>query len=441
MNINVNQLITDFGLMLGKNTISKPFSFNVLDEQQGHIVENSHSNILLRLLQYRNTCGFVFLESFLARLNFNIDLKGKSICFEREYKNIDMLIFVKDDFAILIENKVNGAFCRNNQIGGYVDTVLHDSAIFSQKKQAQGFVNHLWVVYLDRIGSSEPDASSKANLRQIGLCDPVLDPSLPLEGNRYASANYSEHILPWLEEDVLPIVMHKDTVLLAGIVQYIDYLKGENFFNLHNLGSLSQNNYTSWLKSQVGLSCDLVKRNKELAELTSELIDKKTDKNAKHVNLLLNLINAVNEEPMNTFLDVSRSYFKDCEITHHFTFYYCFLRHKLWKSKPLRVSLSWVKMGMNRLINGKDYTFAVSVCGPKPLQNDFKSHFDKDLRSMGYVHESKITRLLEYRIALNIPEPILQMPDNQLRQWLEVTYGKIASQKLIDKISNYLNSM
>ena len=38
------------------------FNFNVLTEQCGSIVENSHTNLLMRLLEYKNKYGYVFLE-------------------------------------------------------------------------------------------------------------------------------------------------------------------------------------------------------------------------------------------------------------------------------------------------------------------------------------------------------------------------------------------
>lgn len=40
------------------------YNFNLLSEQCGTIVENSHTNILMRILQYKNRYGYVLLEDF-----------------------------------------------------------------------------------------------------------------------------------------------------------------------------------------------------------------------------------------------------------------------------------------------------------------------------------------------------------------------------------------
>jgi len=69
-----------------------PYNFNVLDEQCGHIVENSHTNMLIKLLQYKNQYGYVFLEDFFAYLGIGIDIEPSvKVSFEREayYKGIE----------------------------------------------------------------------------------------------------------------------------------------------------------------------------------------------------------------------------------------------------------------------------------------------------------------------------------------------------------------
>ena len=116
-----------------------PYNFNVLDEQCGHIVENSHTNILMKILQYKNQYGYSFLNDFFAFLGWDISIDPeKVIKFKREayYKNkmndsssgrIDGLIFQQDNFAVIIENKVNGAGNQEEQIRKYIEGVLDDT--------------------------------------------------------------------------------------------------------------------------------------------------------------------------------------------------------------------------------------------------------------------------------------------------------------------------
>ena len=43
-----------------KYSNSDQYNFNLLDEQCGSIKENSHTNILMKLLEYKNQYGYVF---------------------------------------------------------------------------------------------------------------------------------------------------------------------------------------------------------------------------------------------------------------------------------------------------------------------------------------------------------------------------------------------
>ena len=49
-----NSLLEKFAEFCKNNQDNIPYIFNVLDEQCGHIVENSHTNMLMKLLQYKN---------------------------------------------------------------------------------------------------------------------------------------------------------------------------------------------------------------------------------------------------------------------------------------------------------------------------------------------------------------------------------------------------
>ena len=109
------------------------FSFNLLAEQCGSVVENSHTNYLMRLLQYRAQNRYVFLEDFLALAGFSIQLDTDDIQFETEYfgksekgtaGRIDGLIYERKKFAIIIENKINHAGNQKEQIKRYIPSKM-----------------------------------------------------------------------------------------------------------------------------------------------------------------------------------------------------------------------------------------------------------------------------------------------------------------------------
>lgn len=99
------------------------YNFNLLSEQCGTIVENSHTNILMRILQYKNRYGYVLLEDFISLAGFDICIADREVMFRTEYQGevnsqgrIDGLIWQKDNFAIIVENKINHAGNQKGQI-------------------------------------------------------------------------------------------------------------------------------------------------------------------------------------------------------------------------------------------------------------------------------------------------------------------------------------
>ena len=121
----VNGFISDYSHEVSTNQRQLGFNFNVLAEQCGNIVENSHTNLLMRLLQYRNKYGYVFLEDFISLAGFNISIENKDVLFKTEYPvgsdsgkkgRIDGIIYQNGNFAIIIENKINHAGNQDKQI-------------------------------------------------------------------------------------------------------------------------------------------------------------------------------------------------------------------------------------------------------------------------------------------------------------------------------------
>ena len=234
MEVNYLSFLDEFKNNYKVNQERLPYNFNVLDEQCGHIVENSHTNMLIKLLQYKNQYGYVFLEDFLAYLGISIDIMPSvKVCFEREayYKGIekngriDGLIYQKDNFALIIENKVNGAGNQKEQIKNYIEGVCQDDKIFSNSGHEQTQQQRVWVMFLTKDGFENPDEESQRYMKEVGICGPDSTAEEP-EGSRYVAVNYRDHILPWLKEYVQPSVMQKELSLNSGLLQYIDFLEG-----------------------------------------------------------------------------------------------------------------------------------------------------------------------------------------------------------------------
>ena len=102
-----------------------PYNINVIDEL--HANENAHSRILCKLLQYQDIEGrYRILESLLHYISSNKQ-EFSRISFDKpeitqEKERIDLWIRDQNTkFAIIFENKVQGAIDQDQQLGRYID--------------------------------------------------------------------------------------------------------------------------------------------------------------------------------------------------------------------------------------------------------------------------------------------------------------------------------
>lgn len=187
---------------------------NVIDEL--HAGENAHSRILRMLLQYENDGRFPIYSSFLALLSNRCDdiskLRIISPKITNEEERIDVLIKEyshSSPYAIIIENKVCDAADQYLQIQRYIDKIKNR---FPSER--------IFVVYLTKDGekSISDDSLTNEAKKILGVSESSM--------GRYIPLDYKNHILPWLENFVLPNLTIKEKILVSSVQLYIDYLKG-----------------------------------------------------------------------------------------------------------------------------------------------------------------------------------------------------------------------
>lgn len=206
---------------LAKIEAEEIYSINLIDEL--HAGENAHSRILRQLLQYSCDGKYPLLESFVKNiLHTNELIQIQYPQFSCEYGRVDVLIREAGKYAVIIENKIHEAVDQERQIETYVELVIKEGTPRER----------VFVVYLTRDGSKQVSDDS--------LTPPtkrLLDFSQ--EDSRFMPKSYLHDIFPWLEKTVLPNCAVKESLLIAALTQYIDYLKG--FLNLKNEQLVIQN--------------------------------------------------------------------------------------------------------------------------------------------------------------------------------------------------------
>lgn len=440
------QLFSKYQEEYKKHKENQPYHFNILDEQQGPIVENSHTNILMKVLAYKNRYGYVFLkdfcESFFPALSVT-NFEGVQI--RREENRIDGLIYKKDEFAIIIENKVNHAENQKEQLQRYVNDIA-DTKYFPNENDAY---KKIWVMYLTRDGIEIPDDESIGFMKDVGICYNDSEKE-SLDGERYFAANYSENIYPWLKEKVLPMVPFKDESLKCGLLQYIDFLEG--FLGFRKQSEEIEKAARQILVSDFG-SIKVVDRNKKLEELYNYIItinDDNKDGFEEMKNHFLGVIKRYNREPTKEFAAITKQIFTgqlldceqwydECHITSNFNLYYITIRNSRW---PKSVHFEWYALKMNNLKEAKEYNFQFHVEDKNLLE---KFNQDKKLQEilekLKY-QKSQRSKKYEYPYFRTVEseKPILEMSKDELTKFLRDAYNKCINDDLIECIDRILNS-
>ena len=204
---NTLSLCDNFSQQIEKERLKLPFHLNLIDEL--HINENANSRILYKLLLYKNIEGkYEFLESLIAYIKRNArssdfdKIQVKKPCITQEKQRIDL--WVKDkDYAIIFENKIYNAKDQDAQIARYIDKTI----------ACNYKLEDIFIIYLPQFSSKEPELKSWGKYKKRFE-------------KRFINLSFRDHILSWLDNDVLPQINSKDVYLRSAIWQYIDYLLG-----------------------------------------------------------------------------------------------------------------------------------------------------------------------------------------------------------------------
>ena len=213
-----NGILCEFEKLEKESKKKLPYHFNLIDLLRPQASEPTHSRILGTLLKQNKNGDFHILEQFIKYLKLKKGLGSLRIERPRIYIETEGVdIWVLDEKpdkgqALIIENKVRGALDQPKQLFRYIKAT-----------QGRGFrCENIYVIYMPGYGEKEPDDQSWGGLKTKFK-------------NRYVSVTFRE-LLKWLNEELLPWATDpakNEIFLSSALVQYIDYLEGENMFQSH----------------------------------------------------------------------------------------------------------------------------------------------------------------------------------------------------------------
>lgn len=200
-------LLKRFMSLAEERSKTLPYRINLI-ETLGGAYETQNSKILAAFLRYKSPFGhFEILESLREYIQYRFDafrdIKVEHPRINTEYCHIDIYVRESSKYAIIMENKSNGAGDQDHQLSRYIEIAIRE-----------GYAeNKIYVLYLPPLEGKEPEGQSWGKYEESFK-------------DRYVKLSWRDDILPWMKEKVLPSIRKKDIPLSSALEQYIDYWEG-----------------------------------------------------------------------------------------------------------------------------------------------------------------------------------------------------------------------
>lgn len=382
-----------------------PYNFNLLDEL--HANENAHTRILIKLLNYSVKGKYIYLKSFLnmwcirKRLpDFPITEVQNPEIVSKQY--IDALIEEPSlKYAIIIENKIEGAVDQDKQIENY----------FNKVKQHGVDEKNIYIIYLTNDGSKKISPKSLPEGLKSSL------------GNRFIEMNYREDVLPWLKNDILPEIRIKETLIESGIRQYIDYLEGR--FGLRELEKTVRTIMNKSINEKLGLD--------KMAPYDKWL---RLNRSVKEINNLLNdlknMQNDITMQVVKQWDEHTRQYFDRVSNNLEQGYYQIYL-----DGIPNAIHFEW-GFDKESLFSGNGYLMALHV--ENDMTDIYKDRLsriiklEKDANDIGFKPSSDSRTILEKEYKTPGGRSFADLKEGDKIEFFRVTYEEI--KKLKETIEN-----
>lgn len=409
-----------YSVLYKKEKDKFPYRLNVIEEL--HDDENAHSRILLRLLQYKDGNDYVWLKSFINRMNdcceggVNFDVSNPKIDTEHPTDDgrVDGFIFEQGKYAIIIENKIWDATDQYKQIDRYVE--------YAQKCGVD--TKNIFVIYLTRNGSKivSKESLSKETSEMLG--------------KRFIPMSFQYDILPWLEEDVLPNCKIKEKCLETAVYQYIDYFKG--LFGQLNYQKQAQKSALKQIFKDMGIEENYTE------------IEKKYQEVQALANTLENKMNSMGKQVADKFQQLTKEYF---DSTEDFSFNdnnqirssegFFQIYDTRWTVIPdLCPHLEWVPISYNKLFGKLKLSFVLHIEGDAKKKNRCAQILLEKAKETNIDYVRKYSTNTYFRREYHLPQKTFaSMTEGEQRAFLKDVYSSEEIQTIIGLVNDTIEKM
>lgn len=409
-----------YSVLYKKEKDKFPYRLNVIEEL--HDDENAHSRILLRLLQYKDGNDYVWLKSFINRMNdcceggVNFDVSNPKIDTEHPTDDgrVDGFIFEQGKYAIIIENKIWDATDQYKQIDRYVE--------YAQKCGVD--TKNIFVIYLTRNGGKivSKESLSKETSEMLG--------------KRFIPMSFQYDILPWLEEDVLPNCKIKEKCLETAVYQYIDYFKG--LFGQLNYQKQAQKSALKQIFKDMGIEENYTE------------IEKKYQEVQALANTLENKMNSMGKQVADKFQQLTKEYF---DSTEDFSFNdnnqirssegFFQIYDTRWTVIPdLCPHLEWVPISYNKLFGKLKLSFVLHIEGDAKKKNRCAQILLEKAKETNIDYVRKYSTNTYFRREYHLPKKnFASMTEYEQRAFLKEVYSSEEIQTIIGLMNETISEL
>ena len=230
---DVLKMYEDIQLVKKEVEENRPYHFNALLNSSP--LEPNVSSIFAGFLRQKTNGRYSVLESFIKFCfgdTFTSSIEKPIIETETEVKDlkrIDILIYEKGKYAIVIENKIWDATEQPNQLTNYIKGV---------KEPKFGFTdNQIYVIYLPSTDEHRPTNVSWSKSYQQAF------------ESRFRNISFRDSVIGWLESDDIQTI--DEEYFSHSRFLFIDFLK--RVFRLTKIDNMEKQKIDKYISQELGL--------------------------------------------------------------------------------------------------------------------------------------------------------------------------------------------
>ena len=218
------------------------------------------SKILAGFFLQKTNGEYRILKDFVNRnwgSSLSSMIKNPIIITEEVVKNdkrIDILVYEKDKYAIVMENKIWEASDQPNQLANYIEAMMGGSYNFNEEQ--------IYVAYLPQIKEHLPSPNS---WKREGTGDSYKEEFK----DRFKLIDFKEKILPWLESSKEIQKITDNPYFENSRFLFIDFLRRK--LDIDNIDNMAQKEIEKQLREYFGTSDNAIADADKLVQLINKL--------------------------------------------------------------------------------------------------------------------------------------------------------------------------